>query len=193
MLLREPLVAMLWQRGAFTSRTAEMTAWALLWFAAGLVGHSVLEVLARAFYAMHDTKTPVLVGAGAMGLNIFFSLAFSLWFETIGWMPLGGLALANSLATALEASILFALMRRRMGGIHGAEVARGFAQAAAAALGMGLALVWWSQASAGLGPLATSLGGILLGGAVYAGAALALRIPEIWLVVSLARQRLGRA
>ena len=192
-LLREPLVAMLWQRGAFMARTAEMTAWALLWFAAGLVGHSVLEVLARAFYAMHDTKTPVLVGAGAMGLNILFSVTFSLWFARIGWMPLGGLALANSLATAVEATLLFVLMRRRMGGIHGAEVGRAFAQAAAATLGMGLALVWWKYVAAGLGPLAISLGGILLGTLIYAGAALALRIPEVWLVVNLARQRLGRA
>jgi putative peptidoglycan lipid II flippase len=192
-LLREPLVAVLWQRGAFTARTAEMTAWALLWFAAGLVGHSVLEVLSRAFYAMHDTKTPVLVGAGAMGLNIVFSVAFSLWFARVGWLPLGGLALANSLATALEAALLFALMRRRMDGIHGAEVARGFAQAAAATLGMSLALLWWNQAAAGLGPLGLTLGGILLGGAVYVGAALALQIPEIWFVIDLLRRRLRSA
>jgi putative peptidoglycan lipid II flippase len=191
-LLREPLVAMLWQRGAFTSRTAEMTAWALLWFAAGLVGNSVLEVLSRAFYAMHDTKTPVLVGAGAMGLNIVFSVTFSLWFARIGWMPLGGLALANSLATALEATLLFSLMSRRMAGIHESEVARGFAQAAVATLGMSLALLWWNQAAAEMGALAISLGGLVLGAAVYGGAALALRIPEVWLVVNLARQRFGR-
>jgi len=192
-LLREPLVSMLWQRGAFTARTAEMTAWALLWFAAGLVGHSMLEVLARAFYSMHDTKTPVLVGAGAMGLNILFSVAFSLWFARIGWMPLGGLALANSLATALEAALLFALMSRRMGGIHGADIARGFAQAGVATLGMSLALIWWTQAAAGLAPLGLTLGGILIGGLVYASAALALKIPEIRLLANLARQRLGRA
>jgi putative peptidoglycan lipid II flippase len=182
---------MLWQRGAFTARVAEMTAWALLWFALGLVGHAVLEVLSRAFYAMHDTKTPVLVGAGAMALNVVFSVAFSALFARIGWMPLGGLALANSLATALEAGLLFALARRRLGGIHGGEIARGFAQAGLAALAMGLALLAWNQAI-GLGPLLAGLGGILLGGVVYVAVGLALKIPEMWFLVNLVKVRLGR-
>jgi putative peptidoglycan lipid II flippase len=148
-----------------------------------------LEVLARAFYAMHDTKTPVLVGVGAMGLNVLFSVAFSLWFARIGWMPLGGLALANSLATALEAALLFALMSRRMDGIHGVDIARGFAQAGVATLGMSLALVWWTQIAAGLGPLGLTLGGVLLGGLVYAGAALALKVPELRLVIEVLQRR----
>jgi putative peptidoglycan lipid II flippase len=192
-LLREPLIEMLWQRGAFTPRVAEMTAWALLWFALGLVGHAVLEVLSRAFYAMHDTKTPVLVGTGAMALNVIFSIGFSLVFARIGWIPLGGLALANSLATALEAGLLFALARRRLGGIHGREVGRGLGQAVAAALAMGLVLLWWLATAASLPGWVLTFGGILLGGLTYAGAALILKVPEIRLLFSLVRQRLLRA
>jgi putative peptidoglycan lipid II flippase len=117
-LLREPIVAMLYQRGEFDARMTSLVAWALLWYAAGMVGHSVLEVLTRAFYAQHDTRTPVIVGAIAMGLNVIFSFAFSALFENIGWMPHGGLALANSLATALEVTALLIIMRTRLNGIN---------------------------------------------------------------------------
>jgi len=118
MILREPLIAFLYQRGEFDAHDVQLVAWALLWYAAGLVGHSIMEVLTRAFYAQQDTKTPVIIGTIAMGLNVLFSILFSRYFESIGWYPLGGLALANSFATALEAIALFIFMRRRLNGIE---------------------------------------------------------------------------
>ncbi len=57
-LLRQPVVALLYQRGEFGPESTAIVAWALLWYAAGLVGHSVVEIISRAFYALHDTKTP---------------------------------------------------------------------------------------------------------------------------------------
>jgi len=116
-LLRQPLIAALFQRGTFDANSTEMASWALMWFTAGLVGHSVVEILSRAFYALHDTKTPVIVGTIAMALNALFSFAFVALFSRIGWMPHGGLALANSFATALEAVALFVVMRKRLNGI----------------------------------------------------------------------------
>ena len=101
-ILRQPLIELLYQRGEFTAHSTQLVAWALLWYAVGLVGHSVVEILVRAFYAMHDTKTPVLIGIVAMSLNVVFSLLFIALFSRLDWMPLGGLALANSLATTLE-------------------------------------------------------------------------------------------
>ena len=86
-LLARPIVSMLFERGEFTATIAEMTAWALLWYAAGLVGHSIMEVLTRAFYAQQDTKTPVIIGTIAMGLNVVFSIWFSQLFAQIGWYP----------------------------------------------------------------------------------------------------------
>ncbi|HAV76497.1 MAG TPA: murein biosynthesis integral membrane protein MurJ, partial [Anaerolineae bacterium] len=67
-ILREPLIAFLYQRGEFDEHDVELVAWSLLWYAAGLVGHSIMEVLTRAFYAQQDTKTPVIIGTIAMGL-----------------------------------------------------------------------------------------------------------------------------
>lgn len=192
MMLARPIVSMLYQRGEFNALTAEMTAWALLWYAAGLVGHSIMEVSTRAFYAQHDTKTPVLIGAIAMSLNVVFSLAFSAWFARIGWLPLGGLALANSLATALEAAALFIVMRKRLGGIQGAHIARGFAQAALAALGMSLTLGWWIPLAGSLNRWVVALGGVAVGGVVYGLVMLALRVPEIQGVIRLVSRKLKR-
>ena len=119
-LLSKPLVALLYQRGEFNENDVGLVAWSLVWYAAGLVGHSIMEILTRAYYAQHDTKTPVIIGTVAMGLNVVFSILFSRLFVALGWMPLGGLALANSLATALEASVLLIVMRKRLNGIEGA-------------------------------------------------------------------------
>jgi putative peptidoglycan lipid II flippase len=189
-LLARPIVGMLYQRGKFSAVTAEMTAWALAWYAAGLLGHSVMEVLTRAFYAQHDTKTPVIIGTVAMGLNVVFSFTFARWFSQIGWMPHGGLALANSLATALEAAALFLVMRRRLNGIEGRYLARGLAACALASLGMGAGVWLWTRAAGGLTDWVVALGGVMLGGLLYGAAVLLLRVPEIQALVNAIVRRL---
>ncbi len=187
-LLRAPIISLLYDFNAYDT---QLVAWALLWYAAGLVGHSVLEILARTFYAMHDTKTPVLVGAAAMGLNVVFSFAFSALFTKIGWMPHGGLALANSLATALEATVLFLLMRKRLTGIRGAEVAKGFGAAALGTVGMVAALAGWLQVRAGHGAALTALGGIVIGGTVYAAILLVLGVRETRSLIGFVKGKVG--
>src|SRR5215217_4971410 len=189
-LLARPIVSMLYERGEFNTTVAEMTAWALIWYAAGLVGHSVMEVLTRAFYAQHDTKTPVIIGTLAMGLNVAFSFAFAGLFSQIGWMPHGGLALANSLATVLEATALFIFMRQRLNGIEGAYIARGFAACGLAALGMGIGLWSWIQATGDLPRWLVALGGVAMGGLLYGAGILLLRVPELQTLLHAIAQRL---
>ena len=191
-LLARPIVAMLYQRGEFTAVTTGMTAWALIWFAAGLMGHSIMEVLTRAFYAQQDTKTPVLIGTIAMGLNVVLSFTFARFFSQIGWMPHGGLALANSLATALEAAALFVVMRQRMHGMEGGYLARGFAACALAALGMGVGLWFWIRYTGGLSDWMIALGGVALGGMIYGMIVLLLRVPEIQTLIQAITRRVVR-
>ena len=178
-LLRQPIIEMLYQRGNFTTHSTELVAWALLWYAAGLVGHSLLEILARAFYAMHDTRTPVMVGVGAMVLNIVFSFAFSVLFNHLGWMPHGGLALANSLATAIEAIILLVLIKKRLKGLDYKTILIGFSQSIASTLLMGLAIPVWLKLMSIYPDWIKALGGLLIGGAIYLLSTWLLQVPEI--------------
>ncbi len=191
-LLRQPVTAMLFERGQFAARSTEMVAWALLWYTAGLVGHALVEILSRAFYALHDTSTPVTVGVLAMGLNAVFSFGFAALFSSLGWMPHGGLALANSLATGLEAAALFVYMRRKLEGIDGAHIARGVGQFTLAALGMGLAIWGWLRLAGGLNPWVLGLGGVAIGGMAYATGILLLKVPEVQMLLGALKSRLRR-
>jgi len=192
-LLRQPIVALMLQYGKFTETSTQLISWALLWYSAGLVGHCVVEILARAFYAMHDTKTPVLIGSVAMGLNVIFSVLFSGWFARLGWMPHGGLALANSLATGLEAVSLWLLMRRKLGGLEGQRVLKGTSQAVLATVVMALILWGWLRLMNEQPAWLVGAGGVILGGAIYGICVLSLRVPEVQYVLSMLKRRLKLA
>jgi len=177
-LLRRPFIVVAFQRGEFGPQSTDLVAWALLWYTAGLVGHSVVEIIARAFYALHDTKTPVMIGVVAMSLNVVFSLAFAALFARWSWMPHGGLALANSLATALEMAGLLALMRRRLNGLEGRSILIGLFQTAAATLVMSLALWLWLAQTKSLPAWLVAGGGVLVGGLVFGVVILLLGMKE---------------
>jgi putative peptidoglycan lipid II flippase len=148
-----------------------------------------MEVLTRAFYARQDTRTPVIIGSLAMGLNVLLSFVLSGWFARIGWMPHGGLALANSLATAMEATALFLTMRRRLGGIHGDRIAAGLAVSGLASLAMAIGLLVWMQMASGFSRWLTALAGVGLGAGIYLLATWLLRVPELRLLLEAIRQR----
>lgn len=192
-LLRTPLISALFQRGNFSIHSTDLVAWALLWYAAGLIGHNFVEVLSRAFYALHDTKTPVFVGTAAMTLNVIFSFAFSALFTKLGWMSHGGLALANSFATALEAITLFVLMRKRLKGIEGKSILNGVIVFGISTLVMSVIVFFWMQFTAALNPWLEILGGAAIGGLVYLAAAWVLRVPELTSVTNAVMRRLKRS
>ncbi|MBE9470506.1 MAG: murein biosynthesis integral membrane protein MurJ [Chloroflexi bacterium] len=179
LMLGRPLVGLLFERGAFEAGSTEAVTWALAFYALGLVGYAGLEIVARAFYALHDTLTPVWVGGLAMGLNVALSLTLPGVFGLVGWPHHAGLALANSVAILLELVVLLVLMQRRMNGLEGRRTLTAFAKSGLAALAMGVVLLGWQAVLPGAGSLVLGGGGIVLGVAVYLGAALLLRVEEL--------------
>jgi putative peptidoglycan lipid II flippase len=177
-LLRVPLVTLLFQRGEFDSNSTELVAWAVLWYSTGLVGHCLVEIVSRAFYALKDTRTPVTVGAAAMALNVVLSIGLSRLFLRLGWPPHGGLALANSIATGLEAIALLWLASRRLEGIEIARIRPGIAASLLATAAMGFGLMLWLAVTEGSSAWVVALGGVGLGAAAYWLASLGLRSPE---------------
>ncbi len=173
--------------GRFDRAAIELTAATLLAFLVGLVAHALITVLARAFYALHDTRTPV--GAAILAVVVNTSLAVTF----IGPLGLPGLALAIGLAAWIEAALLVVLLRRRVGQLGFAAVAwlglRVIAATALAALAgevvhgiVGPALA--PDPSAGGFAALPGLVGVLVSvsavyGAVFVAVALALRIEEL--------------
>jgi putative peptidoglycan lipid II flippase len=188
-VLRQPLVQIVFERGAFTAASTHMVTWALALFVLGLPAHAVVEIVVRAFYAMHDTKTPVGVGVTAMALNVALSLAFIPAFEALGWMPHGGLALSNSLATTAEMAVLLILLRHRLGGLEGWEMLHSLGRMALAAGAMAAVAAAVAGGLAGYGPWLAGGVAITLGGLSYLLLSLAIGSPEPRAVWSLLRSR----
>ncbi|MHB8191679.1 MAG: murein biosynthesis integral membrane protein MurJ [Bellilinea sp.] len=191
-LVRTPLIS-LYESGQFTRESTQMVSWALLWYSFGLVGHSLLEVVVRAFYAMHDTRTPVSVTLVAMLLNIGFSLTFPAWFAQMGWLPLGGLALANSLATTLECAVLIMILQRRLKGLEGRVIWDAALKAAAASVVMGLGLWGWLVVSAQMVTWLVVLLGVAIGGLIYILIIALLKVPELAQGMAALQRRLPAA
>lgn len=190
-VLRQPIVTLLYQGQAFDAASTELVAWALLWYAFGLVGHSIVEIVSRAFYALHDTKTPVFVGVGAMSLNLVFSFLFTFLFEQIGWMPHGGLALANSAATLIESVILIWIMRKRLKGLMGSSIIESFIKAAVAGVIMGLFILFVSSMLGRLPILIYTTAAVFTGTVVYVLVLLILRTRELLAIIALLWRKIG--
>ena len=109
LLLREPIVRVVFQRKEFDSSSTALVVAPLAWFAIGLVGYALTEVLTRVFYATRDTRTPVITGVLTAILNLVLCAIF------IDSLSYTGLALALSATTACEAIILLLFLRQRIG------------------------------------------------------------------------------
>ena len=191
MILCYPLVALLFQRGAFDARAVEMTSAALFFFAVGLAGGCLNLLLTRGFYALQDTRTPVLVTVATVAVNIIASLLF------IGPLLHAGLALANSLAALFNAGVLLWLLHRRF---VGQLIKPGFFRFCGsvwlASVIMAGALYWLDSSLGGspsVGPALRVGLDILFGALVYLAALLLLRVEELgylWHIALDLRQRL---
>lgn len=196
-VVSHPVVALLFERDEWTSTDTAGTAWALAMFSVGLAGHAVLEILVRAFYALHDTWTPVKVGTIAMVLNVVLSLILIRVFgypdsTDFAHGPFGGLALAMSLATAVESGTLWVLLRRRTGGLDDRRVLGGAGRTLVASGIMAGVVALFLSALPDLPALIQALGGMALGGAAFFGAALILRVDEAQALPRLVLRRVGR-
>lgn len=191
-LLREDIVRLLYQRGEFTTTSTVLVAWALLWYALGLVGHCIVEITSRAFYAQHDTRTPVFVGVVAMSLNLILSILFSRLFILIGWMPHGGLALANTTATFLEALVLLYFMKQRMHGLDAKFLLGGILKALLAVTAMGICVFVCMQFNWNIPFWLQVIMTIALAVLVYGGILYALKVDEMQSLLRALTHRLKK-
>ena len=191
-LLGRPLIGLL-ERGAFDAAASEAVYNTLQFFALGLIVHSALEVVARGFYADKDTVTPLYVAVLAAAVNLALALTLS------GPLGVGGLALANSMAVAVEVTVLLVLLWRRWQGIGEQPIFSALVRSLLASLAMAASVLVleavFERLGAGSGLMFALLRlGVLFVSAVvvYGGVALLLGLTEIRDVVLLVLRR-GRS
>jgi putative peptidoglycan lipid II flippase len=178
MILATPIVRMVFERGSFDARSTAMVTWALVFYAAGLVAHSMVEVLARAYYALQDTITPASISVGGMVLNVALSLVLVAAFSSAGWMLHGALALANTLATAIEMTALIVILRGKIQRLLDRDGWLSLARTVFASAVMAAVLWIWSRGLPSESKWIMGIGGILAGLVVYGGVSLAIGSQE---------------
>jgi putative peptidoglycan lipid II flippase len=192
-VLRRPIVHLLFQYGEFGPAQRELVAAAFLMYSLGLVGHALVQIISRAYYAMKDTQTPLALTLISIGVNVVLAVLLA---PTLG---INGLALANAIATLVEAFLLFALLasraRLRLSGIGTSSL-----KVMSASLVMGIAMFLFIRATnffvdldeTKLGLLLQTMVATAVGGAVYLAASRLLGIGELAEIIAVVRARLAR-
>jgi putative peptidoglycan lipid II flippase len=137
MVLRGPVVSVLFEHGRFSAESTQLTARALLYYAAGLPAFAGVRLIVPAFYSQQDMRTPVAAAAAALAANVVLNLVFlRLLFEQL---RNGGPALASSLACYFNFFLLFLILRARVGGLGSRRVFSSLVKVAISSAVMGAA------------------------------------------------------
>ncbi len=189
-VLREPIVQLLFQRGAFDERATALTSLAFLGYSPSIAFSAIDQLLIFAFYARKDTRTPVMVGV--MAIFVYLAVALTLM------RPLGmlGLVIANAAQWIAHALVLLWLLNRTVEGVLDRGLGGFLVKVVGAAGAMGVVCELFLAAArpfATTGPatLALVVAGAAIGAGVYGVAAVLLRVREAAAVVEMVRKRLA--
>jgi putative peptidoglycan lipid II flippase len=137
MILREPIIRVLFQHGEFVAASTRLTARALLYYSIGLPALASVKLIVPAFYSARDTKTPVIVAFISMIINIVLNIVFlEFFFKRV---QNGGPALATALACFFDFFALFVIFRIRYGPLGSINILKSFAKISFCAGIMGVA------------------------------------------------------
>src|SRR3989442_8524308 len=190
-VLAEPIIRLIFERGQFDGNSTRRAAFALACLAPGLVAFSMVNVLARAFYALGDTRTPMKISVICLGLN----LVFALWLI----LPLcqGGLGIANTLTAAWNVGLLLYALRRKLARLDLAPLLQALPAKLGSAIVAGAA-AWvaghYWQRSLGHDSMPARLGAVFvpmtLAGLIYWGITFCLRVPAAQEIAALVLHKL---
>lgn len=149
-VLRTPIVGLIYERNEFTAYDTQQTASALACYCVGLAAYAAVKVLTPAFYALDDARIPMLIAALSIGLNFGLNWTF---IHVLDWRH-SGLALSTSLVAILNFLLLFWFMRLKTKGLEGRRLAKSLSKIGLATAGMGIACAgvsYWLQNALGTG------------------------------------------
>ena len=187
-----PIFSLIFMGGAFDYAKVVNSAQALLYYSLGLSFVAMIRILAPAFYALKDTKTPVVTALIAFVLNLCLSLAL------MGPLKHGGLALASTLSACGNMLLLLWFLRRKIGSFGGVAIIKTAVKSLAGSIPMAV-VVWyacslidWAQDGHKILKGAVLGGAILVGSCIYMVAVRLLKTEEALAAVSLLRRKLGK-
>ena len=206
-VLREPIVRLIYQGGAFTAADTLMTSSALAGYSVGLAAYAAIKVLSPSFYALEDAKTPMYVSIGSVAVHIFFSYTLLNVFSGFGvsdTTPNGyghvGVALATSIVATVNFLVLTFLMRRKIKRIEARKIIASFVRIVAASAVMS-AVCWLSYGyltslyeTKGLFvKLMEAFGPIAAGGFTFLAVARLLKVKELDQFIEIFKKKFKRA
>jgi len=168
------------------------TAFALTFFSLGLAGQAATALLVRVFYALQDVITPLRISLVVIGVNLGTNVVL------VHLLAQGGLALGTSIAATLNAILLGAALRGRLGGLEGPAIVRTVRRALIGVIPMALVvagIVYGVTGGSPLGgwrPLLATLAAVALGAGTYLLIQLALRSEEVGVALSVVRRDRSR-
>jgi len=191
-ILREPIVALLFQRGEFDAQATRLTAQALLYYSVGLWAFSAVRIVTATFFALQDTKTPVRMACISIFANIVLGVVLM--------KPLahGGLALATSLASMLNLGLLLSALRTRLGSLGWKSIAQSVCRSLLCSVVMGIAVhmaasfMITDKNSTLSGLIAGIAGSIAVGLCIYGAGSYMIKSPELSRVLVEAGKSIGK-
>ena len=185
MLFAEPITVLLFGRGAFDQQAITMTADALFFCVIGMIGHGLREVLARVFYALQNTKIPMLNAGIGMALNIILNIILS------RFMGINGLALATSISAIVTTCLLFISLRSKIGSFGLRDMVISFLKILFASCIMGLiAKLSFEYLRITIDPIISLLGSISIGAGIYGILISFMKIKEVDSMIDILKQKL---
>lgn len=191
-VLALPIVRVLFERGAFDAKATSLTALALAMYSIGMVAYGLRDVLGKIFYSLQDTKTPMVNGVIAMGLNMIMDVVF------IKFWGLAGLTLATSLSSIACIMLLFRSLKKKIGYFGQDKIAKATAKSLVASLIMG-AVAYYSYHymirfthTGGEKEFAVLMVAVTLAAAVYGGLIMMFKVDEIRIVTDVVKRRLKK-
>lgn len=187
--LRVPILSVLFERGAFTTQSTVLTAQALLFYTVGLWSFSIIRVIDAVFFAIQDRKSPLKAALASLIVNIVASITLMIP------MKHGGLALATSIASAVNVIILSVIMRHRIGRVLDRQFYESLGKIILSSLVMWMVLSgmeWflpWQLTGSFRNRLSFLSASVMLGMTTFLAMSLAVRSPEIVALLNTIRRK----
>jgi putative peptidoglycan lipid II flippase len=205
-VLGDPIISLIYQRGEFDAFDTNMTSWALAAYSVGLAGYAAIKVLSPAFYALDDAKTPMYISLVSIIVHVPASFGLMQLLSTVGVTPErpngfghAGVALATSIVATVNFAALVYYMRRRIGRMNGRDIVSSFVKvliASAAMSAVAYASYYWLTNYFGeklfTVRLIEAFIPIALAGVTFLIAAKLLKIEQLEQVIGMFRRRFSK-